>query len=303
MKTPIPKLLRGTSDWSLPADWREVAPICARAVSLVLRIVENDELPRSQDEIADVVWAIRLIADTPPQMRPADMVRLTEVGKTVLREHQRASRRPMKAGRVLLGLATGGVSELAGVVARPVVRRVVEYAEERVLGDDGAQEIILQNTWERSLDALLDSFWSQERSIQSDPEFAKELGFLVAWRSISREWSGSLDGEPDENYFVRELEKLRAEFTEIKSSPAAMINLWVSSPFESPLSEHHKIQKKLEKGNLPPEILSVLQWYLETEETTLRHVREFATKMNWTSTATTTAGLQSGDTTISDGTW
>jgi len=302
MTTPTSKALAGYEDWSLPADWRELSPKCTRAIQVVAETAQLSNVPGDHRRLADVVWAVRLIADTPPQLRPSQMSELAQIGLDSLREHQRASRSSFKAGRFILGVATGGVSELAGVVARPIVKRVTEYVEERMVGEDGAAETVLQTVWGQCLDALLDSQWRTHERLTLGTDIANELAFLVSWRSLGREWNSPVP-EATESTFVDAVRRSVAEYEEIRRSPEAMVNVWVSSPFESPITEHHKMEKKLAKGRLPSEISSALLWYKELEESILRHVFEFSARIGWASNELRKKSTNSADTLATDGTW
>lgn len=302
MATPIPRVLVGHEEWTLPADWREVSPKCVRAIQVVGDTAQMANVPFDEKRLLDVVWAIRLIADTPPQLRPLEMGQLAQMGLDSLREHQKASRPSFKAGRVLLGLATGGASELAGVVARPLVRRVSEYVEERIVGEDGATDTVLQTVWEKCLDAVLDNQWKVHARLEQGSDLANELVYLVSWRSLSREWNASVP-LAEESEFVRAVQAFANEYDAIRRSPAAMVNVWISSPFDSPITEIQKMQKKLEKGHLPPEISSALMWYRDREESILRHVRELSLRLGWASMELREAAANPSGSIATDGTW
>jgi hypothetical protein len=299
----VPKVITGSQDWSLPTDWRLASPLCKKAIQLVLEVAANATATSSIAKSADVVWAIRLIADTPSQLRPSEMEQLADYGILALRQQQKLNRMPLKAGRLILGFASGGVSELAGLVVQPVVRKVSEHLEEQFVAKEGAHHMVLQTVWEMYLDELLDAQWGSQDLINSDSDLATDLKGLVAWRCFARDWSVVIPDVVDETQFLKVVQEFKREFTSVQNSPVDLVNLWISSPFDSPIADHHKMQKKLEKGNLPAQIVETLSWYLEREEATLRHVRALAQRLGWTSKELLSAGTRSADATFSDGTW
>jgi len=274
--------LKGSTDWSVPSDWREVSAKFEAAMDVIEYCHQSfdrmDFLKVS--DLGDVIQAIELVRAIPPQMRSARAQTLARSEKG--RDVSSVTYRPKANAFNLLSLAMNPGATVAGLGLGIAARKVGRHVAANVMVDE---EEWLTQALDRvnlmAVDLQTAKILTQSTMFSRDEEFDRELGRRVYWlgfvhpRPMNTVPANFVFDAATANDAIyrshQELESQRRSFA-----------LLMSSPFSPGLTDMDQVEKKLNKGKNVPEMDKAWAWRRDSLAHLQRHVTGYARRMGWT---------------------
>lgn len=281
--------LRGSTDWSLPEDWRLVSTKCDAALEIIryCHTDANRVSTLSLTHLGDVTSAIQLIREIPAQLRSPGVEELAVAERK--REVSSVSYRPKASKLGIASLIVNPVGTIAGTAIGMAARTAGRHAMAHTLFDvDDWLEQALKWVEIRAVAAQLERVFSNQPIHPRDDVFDQELGRRVYWFSFrsSRSWTNSeepLTSVPLGFNFTpliatNETSRIAADLESQRHS----IHLLGLSPFNPGLMKIDELERKIKKGKRVPEMEQAWQWAVQGDADRQRFVMPYARRMEWT---------------------
>ena len=272
--------LNGSTDWSLPSDWRllpqkvesafNIISYCHQDYSRIsaLRVVD----------LGDVLSAIDLVRATPPQFRSAGSSKLASLERG--RDIKSVKHRPKASAFNFLSLAVNPVATVAGlglnIAARKAGRRVVAHLTD----DEEWLETALSSIEVHVIDTQLESVLTNSDKFPRQPDFDGELGRRVYWLGFVYPTAR----KSVQSNFVFSATRATQAIAESEQALAAMrgtLGSLLTSPMAPGILDLDEIERKIKKGKHVPILDEAWNWHCAVASERQRHVLKFATRMGW----------------------
>ena len=269
--------LMGLSDWSVPADWREITPKFDAAVQIIRYCVEDDARYDGMTiaQLGDAIAAVDYVRNIPSQFHTDQHKAVVMAGRKI--SLQRTSIRPKIGVMGLVNLVASPGAAVAGIAAGVGLRVLGSQA----MTNKQSFENVLSEVQLCAVDVQLEKVL-RSSEIPRDASVDRLIGQRVYWLGFvyPKEWSWI----PTTYEFTaaeanRAIEKSAVDVDSKRHNMAVLID----SPYCPSMSDMDSIARKLKKGKNVPEMEMAWNWYRKVVATRQRHVMPFAQRMGWTS--------------------
>jgi hypothetical protein len=260
-------------DWSLPADWREVAGLSDAALSYLSDFMDANEGDSMElDYLSEVVGAADLILQIPTNLRSPTF--------EAFNNHMRSSSAPrLKKVSSIVQLGLNPLQAVAGLLM---------FAAKRIEHDDIDFVALVANMAREDATLLqLKYCLEQYPNVRGDLRFEKDLGRAVYWYAFQEmeHWKIPPDFSltPDSaNDAMKRHQRTRNEEYE---DPMFRFNVWLNSPHckkkLEALGNKGFYYKKMSKGRRFPKIERAWVDYVRSIEARHKYVYMFAERSQW----------------------
>lgn len=267
----------GSSDWSVPADWREITPKFDAAVRIIRYCVEDDARysGMSITQLGDAISAVEYVRNIPTQFHTEQHKAIVMDGRKV--SLQRTSLRPKIGVTTLFYLARDPLAAAAGIATGVGLRAI----NSQTMTNKQSFENVLDEVHLCAIDAQLEKVLSSSE-VPRDSKVDQLIGQRVYWLGFIYPKS-ILEVSPAFEFTPSIANLAIAQSAKDIDSKRTSVALLTSSPFCPPLSDLPAVKRKIEKGKQVNEMEMAWNWYRELVATRQRHVMPYAHRMGWTS--------------------
>jgi hypothetical protein len=273
--------LHGSTDWSLPSDWREVSRKFDAALDVIeFCFADFDRMENLKvTDLGDVISAVELVRNTPPQMHTARAKTLATNMRT--RDAKSVKYRPRVNALNVMSLVVNPIGTTAGfalgIAGRTVANRVGGHLmiDEAEWLSHALDEVQLS-----AVDLQLEKIFLQQHDFVKHEEFDQELGRRVYWLGFI--YPQNLTNVSSNFMFTTAVaNQAISESQNLLNSERRSVNLLMSSPFNPGFMKLDEFEKKLKKGKNVPEMELAWNWKRDLVATRQRHVMPYAQRMGW----------------------
>lgn len=260
-------------DWTLPSDWREIAPIFDLAVDYAMDFFNNSKnVEFTTSELSEVAHALDYMVQVPANLRPPSFKRIDNFVRDIYRVK-------FKKVSAALGLAFNPLET--------VLNLGVGVATQMELD---ALDIALPflKEWQEKIVLQQITRCQQSRiPVGHDPFFDQQVGRLIYWYAFQEraliDCSPDLELTPDlANDAMR---RHRINLQETYSSSSQLFNIWYKSDFCKDDEEAHRKKKrylrKLDRGAKIGKIERAWTQHVQNIDQRHQFIHWYANRMNW----------------------
>ena len=273
--------LNGSTDWSLPADWREVSRKFDAALDIIdYCFTDFDRMEGLKvSDLGDVVAAVELIRETPPQMHTARAKTLAANMRT--RDAKSVKYRPRVNTLNVLHLAMYPLAHVVGTTIGIAGRTVANRVGGHIMIDEAEWlSYALDEVQLNSVDLQLEKIFLRQNDFVRHEGFDQELGRRVYWlgfvypQQLNRVSSSFSFNPVIANNAISESQNQL-------NSERRNISILKYSPYNPGLMKLDEFEKKLKRGKNVPEMEMAWNWKRDLLASRQRHVMPYSQRMGW----------------------
>jgi hypothetical protein len=273
--------LHGSTDWSLPSDWRDVSRKFDAALDIIdFCFADFDRMENLKvTDLGDVIAAVELVRNTPPQMHTARAKSLAANMRT--RDAKSVKYRPRVNALNVMSLVVNPIGTTAGFALGIAGRTVANRVGGHIMIDEAEWlSHALDEVQLSAVDLQLEKIFLQQHDFVRHEEFDHELGRRVYWLGFI--YPQNLTNVSSNFMFTASVaNQAISESQNLLNSERRSVNLLMSSPFNPGFMKLDEFEKKLKKGKNVPEMELAWNWKRDLVATRQRHVMPYAQRMGW----------------------
>ena len=273
--------LKGSTDWSLPADWREVSRKFDAALDLIEYCFADFNRMESLkvSDLGDVMAAVELIRETPPQMHTPRAKSLATNRRT--RDAKSVKYRPRVNTLNVLSLVTSPLATTAGFALGIAGRTVANRVGGHIMIDEAEWlSTALDEVQLSAIDIQLEKIFLWQHDFARHEGFDQELGRRVYWLGFV--YPQQLNRvSPSFSFNPVVANNAISESQNQLNNERRSLSLLMTSPFNPGLMKMDEFEKKLKKGKNVPEMEMAWNWKRDLLASRQRHVMPYSQRMGW----------------------
>jgi hypothetical protein len=273
--------LNGSTDWSLPADWREVSRKFDAALDIIdYCFADFDRMENLKvSDLGDVIAAVELVRETPPQMHTARAKTLSANRRT--RDAKSVKYRPRVNTLNVLSMVTSPLATTAGFALGIAGRTVANRVGGHIMIDEAEWlSTALDEVQLSAIDIQLEKIFLRQHDFVRHEEFDQELGRRVYWLGFV--YPQQLNTVAPHFVFNPVVaNKVISDSQNQLNGERRSIALLMNSPYNPGLMKMDEFTKKLKKGKNVPEMEMAWNWKRDLVASRQRHVMPYSQRMGW----------------------
>lgn len=260
-------------DWTLPSDWREIAPIFDLAVDYAMDFFMNSKNTEfTTSELSEVAHALDYVIQVPANLRPPSFNKIDNFVREIYRvKYKKIS--------TAFGLAFNPLETVLNLGVGVATQRELDALDLALpFLKEWQEKIVLQQ---------ITRCQQPKIPLGHDPLFDQQLGRLIYWYAFQER--ALIDCSPDLEFTPDlandAMKRHRINLEETYSSSSRLFNIWYVSDFckddEEALRKRKRYLRKLDRGIKIGKVERAWSQYVHNIDKRHQFVHWYANRMNW----------------------